>query len=174
MQFLLTLFHCKALQAKMSLIFIWRNLFQWQSSLRAAICQSICFFFLLLKQAWESCKTNATQGRAEGSSLPTLICRQLKTRKHKGSNWRESPRYKVKENSCMSLAFIPNTGKAFGSHHLSTFPRANIIWDYAGRVEYNIYNKKHVFLKRQWEWGAWCFWVATPGLPELSSLWPLK
>lgn len=174
MQFLLTLFHCKALQAKMSLIFIWRNLFQWQSSLRAAICQSICFFFSCWNKHGKVARQMPHRAGPEGSSLPTLIFRQLKTRKHKGSNWREGPRYKVEENSCTLPAFIPNTGKALSSHHLSTFPRANIIWDYTGRVEYNIYNKKHVFLKRQWERGAWCFWVATPGLPELSSLWPLK
>lgn len=64
-------------------------------------------------------------------------------------------------------ALIPNRWKALSSHHLSTFPRDDIIWDYAGRLEYNIYNKKHVFLKRQWELAAWCFWLEIPGVPEL-------
>lgn len=148
MQFLLTVFHCKALQAKTALIFIWRNLFQWQSSLRAAICQSLWdFFFPLLKQAWESCKTNAIQGRAETRSIPTFIFGQLKTRKQKKSQWKDSIRRK--ETPVHLSAFIPNRWKTLSFHHLSAFPRDDIIWDYTGRLEYNIYNKKHVFLKRQ-------------------------
>lgn len=72
-----------------------------------------------------------------------------------GIRWKKTP---------VSLpAFIPNRWKALNSHHLSTFLRTDIIWDYAGRLEYNIYNKKQVFLKRQWELSAWYFWVATPG-----------
>lgn len=63
-----------------------------------------------------------------------------------GIRWKKTP---------VSLpAFIPNRWKALNSHHLSTFLRTDIIWDYAGRLEYNIYNKKQVFLKRQWELSA--------------------
>ena len=150
MQFLLTVFHCKAMQAKMALIFIWRSLFQWQSSLWAAICQSLWFFFFsLMKQAWESCKTNAMQGRTKASSIsPSSSAIPRSERKRKVNEgipnsirWKETPVHLP--------AFFPNRWKALNSLHLSTFPRDDIIWDYAGRLEHNIYNKKHVFLKRQ-------------------------
>lgn len=62
---------------------------------------------------------------------------------------------------------IPSRWKALSSHHLPAFPRDDIMWNYTGRLEHNIYNKQHVFLKRQWELSARCFWATTPDFRNL-------
>lgn len=90
-------------EKKKALIFIWRNLFQWQSSLGVAICQSL-LFFPLLKQAWESCETNATQGRADRRGIPhTSLASSMPRGERKGREagvrWR-----KVQENTCVSTS----------------------------------------------------------------------
>lgn len=150
MQFLLTVFHCKAMQAKMALIFIWRSLFQWQSSLGAAICQSLWFFF---SPCWNKHGKVARQmpcraGLKQAAYHPLLQPTQDQKGKEKSmKGWPNSIRWK--ETPVHLPAFFPNRWKALNSLHLSTFPRDDIIWDYAGRLEHNIYNKKHVFLKRQ-------------------------
>lgn len=146
MQFLLTMFHCKAMQAKMALIFIWRSLFQWQSSLRAAICQSLWFFFPCWnKHGKVSRQMPYRAGLKQAAYHPSSLANSRPEKSMKG--WPNSIRWK--DTPVHLPAFVPNRWKALNSLHLSTFPRDDIIWDYAGRLEHNIYKKKHVFLKRQ-------------------------
>lgn len=105
-------------------------------------------------QSWRKQHTNPHLWPAQDQKTK----RKWRKGRSNGTRWKKTP-------VCLP-ALIPNRWKALSSHHLSAFPRDDIMWDYTGRLEYNIYNKKHVFLKRQWELSAWCFCTATPGLPK--------